>query len=250
MLKVGKTAKLPLKICKGSAQERIELAKQYNEKLFNSICKSFKGKWLDKDVFTQELKNVHNGKTNFTLKNANPKGFVGNTAPMCNKKEVVSYDIYLPLNKFGKKMYLRNMNIFMHETFHYFFEITNPKHIKNACTMHENKLNIETNKFYHDKLYNKQGDTDLIKIALPAYIKNFYTKDQITILQSWRYRLTEEVYAYKEGAKYYEKIQDIYKDTLHKKLKCDDGSDFHFEEKIKIIEETLAKILEKVRKNL
>lgn len=42
--------------------------------------------------------------------------------------------------------------------------------------MHENKLNIETNKFYHDKLYNKQGDTDLIKIALPAYIKNFTPK--------------------------------------------------------------------------
>ena len=76
--------------------------------------------------------------------------------------------------------------------------------------MHENKLNIETNKFYHDKLYNKQGDTDLIKIALPAYIKNFYPKDQITILQSWRYRLTEEVYAYKEGAKYYEKIHKKY----------------------------------------
>ena len=121
MLKVGKNAKLPLKICKGTAQERLELAKLYNEKLFNSICQSFKDKWLDKDVFTRNLKDMHNGKINFTIKDATPTNYKGNTQPMCTGKKVVSYDIYLPLNKFDKKMYLYDMNIFMHETFHYFF---------------------------------------------------------------------------------------------------------------------------------
>lgn len=250
MLKVGKNVKLPLKICKGSVPERLELAKQYNENFFNSICQSFKGKWLDKDVFTRNLKNMHNGKINFTIKDATPTNYKGNTQPMCTGKKVVSYDIYLPLNKFDKKMYLYDMNIFMHETFHYFFETINPKHIKNTCVMFENKLSPKTEKFYHNMLYNKYGDPDFVKILLPEYVGTFSPKEQITILQNWRYRLTEELNAYKEGAKYHEKIQEIYKDTLHEKFPCDDGSAFHFEEKIKIIEETLAKTLQKVRKNL
>lgn len=197
------------------SSERLELAKQYNENFFNSICQSFKGKWLDKDVFTRNLKNMHNGKINFTIKDATPTNYKGNTQPLCTGKKVVSYYIYLPLNKFDKKMYLYDMNIFMHETFHYFFETIDPKHIKNSCVMFENKLSPKTEKFYHNMLYNKYGDPDFVKIA-----------------------------------KYHEKIQEIYKDTLQEKFPCDDGSAFHFEEKIKILEETLAKTLQKVRKNL
>ena len=116
--------------------------------------------------------------------------------------------------------------------------------------MFENKLTSKTEKFYQNMLYNKYGDPDFVKILLPEYVGTFSPKEQITILQNWRYRLTEELNAYKEGAKYHEKIQEIYKDTLHEKFPCDDGSAFHFEEKIKIIEETLAKTLQKVRKNL
>ena len=62
MLKVGKTAKLPLKICKGSAQERIELAKQYNEKLFNSIVKALKANGWTKMCSLRNLKTCIMGK--------------------------------------------------------------------------------------------------------------------------------------------------------------------------------------------
>lgn len=81
-------------------------------------------------------------------------------------------------------------------------------------------------------------------------LEHFHPKSKSLFCKTGDTWLSEELNAYKEGAKYHEKIQEIYKDTLHEKFPCDDGSAFHFEEKIKIIEETLAKTLQKVRKNL
>ena len=41
MIKVLQTAKFPLEICKGTYEERIALAKDFNKKFFNEISQKF-----------------------------------------------------------------------------------------------------------------------------------------------------------------------------------------------------------------
>lgn len=136
----------------------------------------------------------------------------------------------------------------MHETFHYFCKTLNPKYLKNDITMFENHLSARTKNFYNKQLYTKYGyDTDMLKnYFLPVYMRQFSQKEQITILNSWRYRLTEELNAYKEGTKYFQKI----KETLKEERCCDNGSEFEFEEKIKIIEDALRETLTTARISL
>ena len=56
MIKVLQTAKFPLKICKGTYEERIALAKNLNKKFFNQISQKFKTNEITFDVFTKTLK--------------------------------------------------------------------------------------------------------------------------------------------------------------------------------------------------
>lgn len=254
MIKVGTSAKLPLKVCKGSVDNRFQLAKQYNEKFFNSICNRFKNKRLDKDVYAGKLNEIHDGKINFAIKDSNPYDFNGCVEPMLDKSgtKVVSYDIYLPLSQQDDKINLRDVSTFMHEDFHYFVETANPKFVKRQASMHEKGLRGYAEPFYKNILYTSTcyDEKYIKKVQLPEFLKHFSISNQIEILQSFRFRLTEEMHAFREGAKYYNKVQDIYKESQVPKFPCEDGSSFHFDEKIKIIEEILANTLAKARKKL
>lgn len=245
-IKVSKNAKLPLKICKGSVKSRLELARHYNNEFFNSICNKFENNLIDKDIFSQNLSSINNNKIKFNLKDSNSFdsciGCVEAVFDKKNKNKIVSYDIYIPISQ-DNKIGLEDADTFMHETFHYFFSIVNPKHLSRIIEMSKNKLAEKTEKFYERHIFARTGDyTGYTKSILRNYMEYFPTDKQIRILQNWRYRLNGELQAYKEGAKYHKRLKQ--------KFSCENGKSFYFEEKIKIIEEELAKILVKARKDI
>lgn len=254
IIKVSRNSKLPLKICKGSVKSRLELARHYNNEFFNNICNKFENNLIDKDLFSQNLSSINNNKIKFNLKDSNAfENYLGHVDAVFDKKnsnKIVSYDIYIPISQ-NNKICLDDADIFMHETFHYFYSITNPKHLSRIIEMSKNKLAAKTEKFYGVNLCARTGDyTGYINTILHNYM-TFFSKDkQIKILQSWRYRLNGELEAYKEGAKYHKIFQDKYKKPLSEHFYCENGESFYFEEKIKIIEKKLAKTLAEARKDI
>ena len=253
MIKLAKTVKLPFSICKGTYSQRLEKAKALNEQLFSKINQEFVEKDISPDVFIRNIKKVTNNKIKFLIDDSTNANYKGCTLLGFNPKNCSLADrfkIAIPLNIFDKKVSIYDADIFMHEFFHFFCEITNPKHLQRMIKNYEKNLSISTEPFYRNYFYSKNNlDLDFLeKTLLPNKIKKFNIYDQIDFLQNSRYRLIEELNAFREANKYYDKIQENHLDLISEKLSTESGESFHFEEKIPIIEKALKKILKKARK--
>lgn len=251
MIKLMNTAKLPLNIVKGSYEQRINLAKAFNEKFYSCLTKEFKTKDVMPDVFEKHLKDITGNKITFKIFDSTDEPFVANVFLGVNPKnhnEADRFNIYLPLNRFDKSISLNDTSTFMHELFHFFCEITNPKHSQRVILKYDKNLPQRTERFYHKYLYDKNTNLkELQKKTLPKFLKNFSDDEKIDILQSCRYRLTEEMLAYQEGAKYYDKIQDDHRDLIYEKFTCDNGESYQFQEKIDILKTFLKDVLAQAR---
>lgn len=245
------TAKLPLKIVKGSYEQRINLAKSLNEKFYLRITKEFKTKDVKPDVFEKHLKQVTENKITVKILDSTDEPFVGNTflgVNPSNQSEADRFNIYLPLNKYDKTLSLNDTNLFMHETFHYFFSIVNPKHSRRLIAKCEKDLSEKSDHFYNEYLYHRNVDLEALKNnVLPEFLKRLTDDEKLDFLQSSRYRLTEELHAYQEGTKYYDRIQDDHLDLIQEKFTCDDGEKYQCQEKIEMLKSFLRDTLTQIR---
>ncbi len=251
MIKLTHTAKLPFDVIKGSYEKRLEFAKFLNANLYSRITSEFKTKDVSPDIFYNHLKEVSKNKINFCIKDSTNEPFRGANYLVQNPDNMLEADrfsIFLPLNRFDKTISLNDTDVFMHEFFHFFCGIVNPKHNKRALKMYEKNLLGVTENFYSKNLYTKKNfEVGELKEALSKFLEILTDFDKIDFLQNSRYRLKEEMHAYKEGAKYYDKIQDEHMNLIYEKFECENGDSYNFQEKINILETSLLTILNKVR---
>lgn len=253
MITLAKTVKLPLKSCRGTYQNRIKLARKLNDKFYQNLKTKFNGKNISVKTFTNTLNSILKGEILFRISDSSKYPFVGLTCLSTNpknKKLIDRYKIFLPLNPYDKSISMNDTDLFMHETFHLFCEITNPKHLRNTIKMGETNLFKKTQKFYSEHIYskNKTKENKFSNKILLKFLNNLSDTEKITFLQNCRYRLKEENNAYKEGRKYYKKIQEYHSELYPEKFDCSNEKEYNFTKKIRIIETQLKNILLNLRK--
>ena len=251
MIKVLQTAKFPLEICKGSCEERVALAKKLNNNFFNKISEKFKTNEITFDVFEKTLQENTPGKVQVEIKDYGNKSG-GCTSFKLNDDEngIEGLLIFFEKSHYNKGIRLLNTDISLHETFHYFNHLTNPKHTARTAKMHEKGLLDKTKNFYSQNLYTrKEFNEQELRENLNEFLKQFTPQEQIEFLQNSRYRMAEEYNAYDEGYKYLDKIQDIHSDLLSEKIYGREKEEYSFPEKIKIVVEKLKEVIEDYRKS-
>lgn len=248
MIKINASARYPLEFIKGTATQREELAKTLNNNFFKNISEKFKSKDISFDVFQKTLTESNPYKTSITiLESESKKGYCELRANE-NLDSIAGFNIYLQPNPFSKEIPLTTADLFMHETAHYFSFMTNPKKIARAIKMYETGLNTKTNDFYDSILYAENNLTrDELIQKLDELLNTLKPNERIEFLQASRYKLKDELFAFKEGEKYQDLIQEIHQDKICCKVDSESYSDFNFETKIKILEEKLAEELKKCR---
>ena len=252
MIKLAFTTKLPLNICKGSYENRFRHAEHLNSELFNKINLNLKEKDLSTDIFEKHIAQITENKINFNIIDSTGQKFKGKTILALNPKNPTQTDRYLvalPLNQFDKKLSIYDTEIFMHEFFHFFCALTNPKHSQRIIKMFEKNLLPKTEPFYIKYLYNKGefNKKDLAENVLPNFLSTIPIPDRIDFLQNSRYRLKEELHAYQAGHNYSDKIQDEHLDLISEKINSENGDSYHFQEKINILNNALKKVLNRAR---
>lgn len=253
MIKISQSVKLPLRSCKGNSDKRLHLAKKLNSDFFERINKEFVTKDITKETIAKRLQEI-TPNINFIITQNNPRRN-GAVIPMLspqNHKAVNHFSLELPLNKFDKTLSLLSGDVLFHESLHYFLNITNPKHLARSAKNFETGVQEKTEKFYKERLYKQSAhfDKNLQESEIKEFLNTLADTEKIDFLQSSRYRLTQELHAYKDGSKYSKRIQDIHEDLICEKITPDDGQFFYFSEKIKIIEDELKRVLKKCRKEL
>ena len=249
MLKVLPTAKLPLKLCKGTYAERIALAKRLNENFFNKLSEKYITKEIPFDVFEKTLKECTPEKINVNVLNYNKQG--GYTCFGLNdtKNGIDKYVIYLKKDSYTGGIRLLETNYSLHETSHYFIHLTNPKHSARAVKMHETGLIEKTEPFYNENLYTKKElNEEELKQKLNDFLKQFTPEEKINFLQNSRYRMLEEYNAFDDGYKYLDEIQERHPDLICEKIYAREKEVYNFPEKIKIVADKLKEVLQNCRK--
>lgn len=248
MIKIDKIAKYPLAFTKGTPNQRRELARCLNFKFFKDISTKFKSKDVSFDVFQKTLDEAIQFPHNITvIKNDEKKGFL--TVCVNDECNIVNgYNMGIPPNSFSGEIPLTTADTFMHESAHYFSFMTNPKMVARIAKMFESGTYLKTQNFYNTVLYSKNKLSSFeISQKLDEFLQTLTVKERIDFLQNSRYRLTDEIFAYKEGAKYQDLIQKIHSDKICCKVDAVDYCDYDFETKIKIVEQKLIKELKNAR---
>lgn len=253
MLKISSTARIPLKTFNnsGSVQQRIEYAKNLNAKFYEKLKTKIKYESISVKDYAKVLEEVlpENILAELHIKEKSLfNEYAGRLLIDGDEKNgVTNYILVLPYKKFipkkneteedAKRILLDDMCIAMHENFHLFSSICNPKFVTRQL-FYSQKENYIYKNYMYTNLHNNFNFINKLrwKNGLKGFLKTLSTEDRINFLQNCRYRLTEENIAYQEGAKYGEnKFNTKY---------------FYFEEKIKIIEKQLYKTIQEARKDL
>ncbi len=252
MLKISPDVKLPLNLSKGSYSERLKNAQKLTDKFFDKISGAFTEKDISPDVFEKTIKDVLPSKVNYKLGSSNGKDLEGAVVLCTSEKkpsEISLYKIYFPTNPYDGKISIYKTDSFMHEMFHFFCEIFNPKHTAKAAELAESRFRYYDDFFYNEYLYNKHcNDLNNLKdVLLPDILKNMPISEKILFLQNSRYRLLEEVKAWENGHKYGVKNQELHKDLIPEVVYVDDGCEFQLKEKLQIVTEALKTVFKEAR---
>lgn len=243
MVKINPSAHIPLKnfVDKGSYQQRIEHAKKLNEKFFNTLQERIKEGKISPFDYEKTLKETIPENIKIIFRTYIQKFLAHDGAYVAalvnDEEEVDVLEIQIPCRELqnGKTVIDKSdSDTFMHENFHLFAKIANPKHSARS------NIGKKSNKFYYNHIYTCMHDKFGLKEQFKwrKKLKNFLNGNdldyRINILQNFRYRLLEEKLAYAEGEKY-DKPNSVYKF-------------FYFEEKLDIIKKLLYKTIKKARK--
>lgn len=251
-MKISNSARISREFYKTTASplDRLNYAKELNKQFFEKLVPEFKTDKIDADIY---IKNLHEvSPPNIILqveKNADKKQ-VGAVSLGTNKKSIAGYIMELPIDK-NNQISIYDMDTCMHEPFHYFVEMNNPKHIARFVSYNKHGKKDEFEKFYWENLYSKRDKFDIkeLKKNLDEFLNNLGSKQKLDFLQNSRYRLSEEKYAYEQGNIYLDKIQDIHSDIIPHKIDGHHYEEYHFEEKIKLLNDTLRDTINTIREN-
>ena len=140
MTRINPTAKLPLSnfIGKGSYKERLEYAKHLNKTFYDRITPKIKNNKISVLDYKNTLKEILPNNVKFHVMNIDEKtknlGAIACLSIMNQENVIKQYFIKLPyLIKYGKnnktaQLSLNALSLIVHENFHLFTAITNPKH--------------------------------------------------------------------------------------------------------------------------
>lgn len=240
MLKVNPNIKFPIERFrgKGSYQQRLEYAQKLNEQFYNIVKSNMHKRSISVTAYKKLLKD-------FLPKDIKVDVLTYKASLLSSKcpslrvltngiNEANGLTLILPCKKIPKGIeYLcdEDSNIITHETFHLFSSLSNPKHIARITFNRK-----EEEYFYQANMYtnihSKFGfkEKRQWKKMLFNFIKDRDSRLNIDFLQNSRYLLLEEKLAYQEGDKF-------------SKTRSTSTDYFYFDEKIKIIEKILYRII-------
>lgn len=236
--------KFPLEIAKGTAQERIQKAVGYSDRFFDNIKDYFKDGDVSTRTFASVLRKTAGDKVGIEVFEKLPKKSAMTCRNYNDKMVQIGYALFLPVNSFSKKISKMSTKTFMHEVFHFFDHLLNPKYNKRIHNLINSGISYQAGPFYSEKIYTKEN---LTKQMLNTALKGLTPQQKIDALQFFRYSLILERNAYIHSAKYQKMMENYYKDCITYHEKPYKYTEYKFDEKIKLIEETLLRIIQKER---
>ena len=248
---ISGTARISTKIIKcGSPDGRDKFCRRLEDKLYERLEKYKRTQfdYIEKNIYEiLPTKYVKVQKYPKEEKKYNGSVFLGQESVKTVPADVVGYVILLKAD--CKKIQFGGVSFetLMHEAHHLFSYFTHPKvpsRIFKSSKISENE-NFE--QFFVDHFQSFEPTRKCI--AATKKILKKYKKDNVNILQLFRYKLMEEIGAYNSG-RYYTDKYAASKSIKNYKPSKDMTKLMHLEEKLDIVSNMLKKCIDKERRGI
>lgn len=246
---VSKKLFAPYPIARGSFQQRMAKAREYNQVFFENIKDSFKDREITPAVYLKKLKEILPAGIHAEICNLQDyKDFSSNSMIYLKTDQsnrFCTYQIVVPFNYYSNNIQINTTGTFMHENQHLFDFMLNPKILKRRVNLVNSSQNpSDYLDYYIHKIYTKKNFS---RKDLKNFLKNKPLDEQINFLQFCRYQLYTEYNAFKNTNKYQHQIENIYSKEISYKEQPAKYGKFRFNTKIKYIETFLGGIIQSVR---
>lgn len=240
------TTFLPLSLAKGTLQQRLQKAKELNLKFYDDLQYEYVKREVKPSAFKRVLKETAGSKIRIDLFDMTSAEFskAAMAIRILANEKIKGFSFYLPFNPVTGKIPQKAQFTFLTETQKFFNAILNPKFLTRKIAV-INKHPDPSKKalaFYSQKL---EGSAVLKKEDLQEFLLDKKADEKINILQILRYALIEEK-ALQQAAydidKHIEK-----KEHLKFVNKNYDLTPCRYDEKLALLNETLAKTIKEAR---
>ena len=233
-------SQFPLRIARGTPQERIQKAVSYTDRFFENIIDCFQNGDVSPKKFESVLKKTAGSKVGIEIDQSSNRGGI-TYRNYTENGEQIGYAILLPYNTFSQKISKMTTKTFMHEVFHFFDHLLNPKYNKRIHNLTNSGYNTyDIGAFYNKNIYTKEN---LTSKTLNDFLEGRPAQEQIDCLQYFRHGLKLEQNAYTKTAKYQQMMENYYKDSINYHETPYRYGEYNLPKKIKLIEKKLAQIL-------
>ena len=251
--------KLPKKYCHGTDAQRKDAARNLNMRIFEDLLNNFDDSgccnWQTiRNIIEKHFENC----TKIFINDTPIFGNIGaGTEVRIKKNKVKGIKLLIPLNKFYD-MDIQMLPVLGHEIRHAVDYLVNPKYIMSRlkCSFgrfFKNKIW----RFYKDRIYTKeypktQEQKNIILESLEKDLKKILDKyprnKQILYLNEIRYSIETEINAYEDGSILLSKLNQSGK-THVSPSNFYTKKNFMFDEKLRLINKMLHKVISEERAN-
>lgn len=245
MIKINKPKTfLPLSIAKGTTEERFAKATQSNLKFYKDLSYDFKGREMKLATFKRNLREATDNRIHIQT-DANEDNLASSvtTSYWGRTNKFSGYTLKIPVRLWTDKVQQRTSPIFLNETQNFFSYIFNPKILTRKIAMSNKKHDFAgAEKFFKSNL---SGAQKLDKEALNTLLVDKNYAERINILQTLRYDLMLEKSTKSAQFAIDKQIEKV----EHVKMlgKNYDLSKFNYDEKLQVLNDKLASVLQKAR---
>lgn len=252
-MKIAKTASLPLDAIRGTLKERHVKMRAIADEIFEKIVEKPNNLSLSRlQQITQDTltKTAGDGrKINVQIKDYVVQGACEGKESFIEKDGIIEgFEILVPTEKGALKP--SHLSVFMHELIHTLYHLTVPKSLALEGSAKVTKEQYRrAGKFYENSLYTSEMfdwfNSISTKIKQTIALRGIDPKEKIKILQECKHSLTSEFLAYWEAERY---SCRAHKHGI-KTITSTDYDSVMFDDKIEYLENEIARLIKKVRKN-
>jgi len=232
---------LPLKMSKGTAQQRLDRARELNEAFFQKLRLGFQYSEISPGIFVDMLKKTTSHPIHVEIIRAGDV-MSKNTYHLYDDNGVNNgYLIALPLSLNGRIVKSDIMSCMAHTQL-LFNEILNPKFFKRVLSYFSKSSDARKDQNFY--INNISTYKKLTKQDLTEFLKDKTTEQQIDVLQMFRYKLASDDNLLQFMSKFKKKLPKEFK-GCNSYYGCLKKS--VLDEKRNLISGTLADIIQKAR---
>lgn len=236
---------IPLAISKGTTAQRMQKARVLNLAFYDKLQGAIKNNQIAPRTFVSKLRSIIGAKPGIYISEVDSNKNCYTNYCFDAKAKSLGYTIGLPWTDHTQNIHKNNAAFFLKQTQNLLNELFNPKIFSRFIALANSGENIDSILSFYDT--NLSQKANLEPEILDKFLENKSNKQKINTLQFLRYKLLSEQNTTQASYQIDKRIEKHNGFRYQRPENYYDMEQYHYENKLRILNENLAEVLQNER---